>query len=184
MLQQVEEKYQELLNADDKPIVENSIIQSHLKWSKAVNDLLLAEGLFKISTDPQLKDALKYPDNVTFFDWVVVCSYYAIFHATQALLGIKKVKISGRMHYATLVSFAKHFIISNEIAEELFFIYKDSENRARELLNIFEEEKQKRGMFQYHKLSRNNQEPAQQSIENAKKFLEAAQYVLQKNKVI
>jgi uncharacterized protein (UPF0332 family) len=44
-----------------------------------------------------------------------------IFHATQALLGLKKVKIANRMHYATMIVFAKHFIISNELAEELFF---------------------------------------------------------------
>jgi uncharacterized protein (UPF0332 family) len=119
-----------------------------------------------------------------FSDWVIVCSYYSIFHATQALLGMKRVKIGGRMHYAALIAFAKHFIINDELQSELFFIYEDVENKARELMEIFEEEKRKRGLFQYHRLSRDNLEPAKESLENARKFLEAIQGVLRKNKVI
>ncbi len=181
-LKQVEEKYKELLKV--RAVKENANVQSHLKWLKATNDLSLAGGLLKISTDDKLKDTLGYPKNATFFDWVIVCSYYSIFHATQALLGMRKIKIEDRLHHATLVSFAKHFILNNELAEELFLIYEDSETKASELLEILEEEKGKRGMFQYHRLSRNNLEPAKESIENAKKFLEAVQEVLSKKNII
>lgn len=180
----VDEEYNKLLKAKDKPIKENADVQSHLKWKKAVNDLSLAEGLLKISTSSKIKDSLGYPDDTTFFDWVIVCSYYSIFHATQALLGMKKVKILNRMHHATMICFAKHFIINEELADELFHIYEDAENKAKELLEIFEEEKQKRGLFQYHRLSKNNLEPAQESVENAKEFLEAVQEVLRKNNII
>lgn len=181
---QVEEEYNKLLNAKDKPIREKATVQSHLKWQKAVNDLALAQGLLKISTDEKIKDALGYTKETTFFDWVIVSSYYSIFHAAQALLGIKKIKITGRLHHATLISFVKHYIVNNELAKELFLIYEDAESKAKELLEIIEEEKQKRGMFQYHRLSKNNLEPAKESIENAKTFLAAIQEVLKKNKVI
>lgn len=179
-----EEKYEKLLKAKDKPIKEDSKVQSHLKWSKAVNDLLLAEGVLKISTDAKIKDMLNYPDDATFFDWVIVCSYYSIFHAAQALLGIKKIKITGRLHYATLIAFAKHFIVNNELAEELYLIYEDAETKARDLLEIFEEEKRKRGLFQYHRLSKSNLHPAKKSLENARTFLNAIQEVLKKNNII
>jgi len=165
---QVEEEYAKLLKAEDKPIREKATVQSHLKWQKAVNDLSLAEGLLKISTDEKVKEVLGYPKDKTFYDWTIVSSYYSIFHATQALLGMKKIKIGNRQHYATLIAFAKNFIINNELAEELFFIYEDAEKKAKELLDIIEEEKRKRGIFQYHRLSRNNLEPAQKSVENAK----------------
>ncbi len=116
-LNKVEEEYQKLLKAKDKPIRESVNVQSHLKWLKATNDLLLAESLLKISTKSDLKESLGYPESVTFYDWVIVCSYYSIFHATQALLGVKGVKINSRMHQATLISFAKHFIVNDELAE-------------------------------------------------------------------
>ena len=180
----VEEKYEKLLKAKGKPIKENSSVQSHIKWLKALNDLALAKGLLKISTDSEIKDKLEYPENTTFFDWVIVCSYYSIFHAAQALLGIKEIKITNRLHYATLIAFAKHFIINNELAEELYLIYENAEEKAKDLLEIFETEKKKRGMFQYHRLSKNNLQPAKDSLENANKFLDAIQEVLKKNNII
>jgi len=181
-LNEVNNAYSELLSK--RAVTENSLIQSHLKWQKAANDIALSEGLLKISVNPKLKDMLGYPQNMTFFDWVIVSAYYSIFHAAQALLGMKHVRIVDRMHYATLTAFAKHFVISGELEEELFFIYEDSEAKAKELLDIFEEEKVKRGIFQYHRLSRNNFEPAEQSVKNAKIFLEAVQEILKKNKII
>lgn len=183
-LKQVEEKYRKLLKAKDKPIREKAIVQSHLKWLKAVNDLSLAEGLLKISTDAGTKDKLGYSEDITFFDWVIVCSYYSIFHATQALLGMKGVKIVGRMHHSTLIAFAKHFIVNDELAEELFLIYENAEEKAAELLEIFEGEKDKRGLFQYHRLSRNNLQPAKESVGKAKVFLQAVQEVLKRKNVI
>lgn len=181
---QVEEEYNKLLQAKDMPIREKTAVQSHLKWQKAVNDLALAQGLLKISIEEKIKDVLGYAKETTFFDWVIVSSYYSIFHAAQALLGVKQIKITGRLHHATLISFAKHYIVNNELADELFLIYEDAEQKANELLEIIEEEKQKRGLFQYHRLSKNNLEPAQESVENAKTFLEAIQEVLAKKKII
>lgn len=183
-LNQVERIYQELLKAEDKPIRENANVISHLKWIKAVNDLSLAEGLLKISTDADLKDKIGFSNDKTFFDWVIVSSYYSIFHTTQALLGIKRVKITNRVHYASLIAFARYFIINNELSDELFLIYEDAEAKARELLEILEEEKEKRGLFQYHRLSRNNIMPAKESIANAKRFLQVAQEILKKRNVI
>lgn len=184
MLQQnqIEREYEHLLEIN--AINEDVTTPSHLKWQKAVNDLSLAEGLLKISTSKDLKDKLNYPEEKTFFDWVIVCSYYSIFHATQALLGVKGIKIYDRQHQATLISFAKHFIINKQLAEELFLIYENAETKASELLEIFEEEKSKRGLFQYHRLSKNNLEPAKESLENAKTFLQVAQEILKNKNII
>lgn len=179
----IEKEYSLLIKAKDMSIKENSEVQSHLKWQKAINDLALAKGLLKISTSKKIKDVLDYPENTTFFDWVIVCSYYSIFHAAHALLGLKKIKIVNRMHHATMISFAKHYIINKELEDELFFIYKDVERKARNLLEIFEEEKYKRGLFQYHRLSKNNLDPAKESVENAEIFLDVVNEILMKNNI-
>ncbi|MBU2639451.1 MAG: hypothetical protein KKG75_01950 [Nanoarchaeota archaeon] len=138
----------------------------------------------KISADGKIKELLGYSKDISFYDWVIVCSYYSIFHSTQALLGTKRIKINNRLHYATLIAFAKQFIINKELEEELFLIYEDAEEKARELLEIFEKEKEKRGKFQYHRLSRSNIEPAKKSIENAKMFLDSIEKVLANKKII
>ncbi|PIN69616.1 hypothetical protein COV93_04790 [Candidatus Woesearchaeota archaeon CG11_big_fil_rev_8_21_14_0_20_43_8] len=151
---------------------------------KSKNDLMLAKGLLRISIDNEIKDRLDYPKDATFYDWVIVCSYYSIFHSAQSLLGIKRLKIINRMHHATMIAFAKHFIVNDELAEELFLLYEDVEAKASELMDIFEEEKAKRGIYQYHRLSRNNLEPAEESIKNAEIFLKTVQDVLVNKRII
>lgn len=175
--QQIEEKYKQLVHK--KAIIENNKILVHLKFSKAENDLILSKILFDISTkNPEISGKR------TFFDWVVVSSYFSIFNSAQALLGLKQIKIVERRHYATLIAFAKHFISTKELEDELFLIYENAEIKAQELLDIFEEEKTKRGIFQYNRLSRDNVEPAKESIENATKFVETIRLILTKNNLI
>src|SRR3989344_4465030 len=164
----IEEEYEKLLKV--KAISENKKILSSIKRQKAGNDLNLAQGLLNISSDNKIKESLNYSKDITFFDWVIVSSYYSISHSSQALLGVKNIKINNRLHHATLVAFAKQFIINAELERELFL--------------IFEKEKIKRGKFQYHRLSKSNLEPAKKSIENAKIFLNAIEKVLGNKKVI
>lgn len=83
---EIEEKYKELVK--NNAVIENSVVLSNLKFSKAENDLALADGLLNIS----IKKNILF-GNRTFFDWVIVASYFSIFHSAQALLGLKKVKI-------------------------------------------------------------------------------------------
>jgi uncharacterized protein (UPF0332 family) len=97
---------------------------------------------------------------------------------------MKQVKINSRLHHATLIAFAHLFIESKELEHELFTIYEDAEKKARNLLDVYEEEKEKRGLFQYHRLSKYNLDPAKESVENAIKFLDAINKVLVKNNII
>ena len=52
--------------------------------------------------------------------------------------------------------------------------------RADELLALFQEEKRKRGQFVYKTLPQANKEPAEESIENAKKFLINIKKIIEK----
>jgi uncharacterized protein (UPF0332 family) len=144
----------------------------------------LSKTLFNISENINFKDTMGLTQKTTFYDWVIVSSYYSIFHSVHALLGMKQIKINSRLHHATLISFAYYFIESKELEDELFTIYKDAEKKAKGLLEIYEEEKEKRGIFQYHRLSKYNSEPAKESIENAVIFLNVVGKVLAKNNLL
>lgn len=50
-------------------------------------------------------------------------------------------------------------------------IYKKMVVRADELLEIFKDEKWKRGNFTYNTIPQANKEPAEDSLKNAKQFL-------------
>lgn len=157
----------------------------HLMFSKAQNNLKIGRSIFEISKNKKIKGLLKLKDNDTFFDWVIQASYYAMFHAVNALLATKRVKISRiNVHKSALYAFGKHFIITEELAEELYVMYDEAEQKALELFSSLAEEKRKRGFTAYERLSKMNMEPAKESIEHAQEFLRIIGGILTKKKFI
>lgn len=157
----------------------------HLMFGKARNNLKIAKGIFTISTNKETKSLLRMEENDTFFDWVIQASYYSMFHAVNAILATKKIKISKiDTHKSALYAFGKHFILTKELEEELFVIYNETEEKALALFSSLAEEKQKRGFSAYEKLSKMNIEPAKESLENAEEFVKIIGAILAKNKYI
>ncbi|MBU2638913.1 MAG: HEPN domain-containing protein [Nanoarchaeota archaeon] len=157
----------------------------HLMFGKAQNNLKLAKAVFEMSISAKIKDVLKLKESDSFFDWSIQAAYYAMFHAANALLATKRVKITSiDSHASALYAFGKHFILSGELAEELFVIYGQAEEKAMALFSSLAEEKEKRGFSAYQRLSRMNMEPAEESIEHASEFLRAIGDVLAKGNYI
>ena len=151
----------------------------HLMFDKAQNNLKIGRAIFTISQDNKLKDLLKLREDDTFYDWVIQASYYAMFHAVNALLATKKIKILKiDVHRSALYAFCKSFIINKELEEELFFIYEEAEEKALELFASLSEEKKKRGFSAYERLSKMNIEPAKESLEHAQEFLKVIRNIL------
>ncbi len=71
-----------------------------------------------------------------------------------------------------------------ETQEELPKYIKAKMEKQQKMQKLFEEEKKKRGVFQYNLLSRQNVEPATESLQNATKFVDAVRYILSKNNLI
>ena len=142
-----------------------------LMFGKAQNNLKIARATFEISISNKLKELLKLKEQDSFFDWVIQESYYCMFHAVNALLATKKIKISDNVHKSTLYAFGKHFINTNELADDLFIIYGETEQKAQELFSSLAQERKKRGFAAYERLPKMNIEPAKESIENAQEFI-------------
>ena len=94
----------------------------------------------------------------------------SIFYAAKAYLLLKGIKTSApEEHKKTFDEFSK--LVDKGIVDvELLKIYQNMLMRADTLLHIFGLEKGKRGKFTYRRISQANQEPAQESINNAKIF--------------
>ena len=109
---------------------------------------------------------------MTFYSSAISHSYYCIFFGAKAILLTKNIKTKApEVHKKTFEAFKEHFVESGVLDVELLNIYKKIIVKADELLQIFKDEKWKRGHFTYQTIPQANMEPAQQSIENAKKFL-------------
>ncbi len=158
----------------------DSRVELFLKRSD--NELLLAEKIMVLSVDKGVKDFLNIPEDTTFFSSVISHSYYAIFYAAKSLLLTRNIiTASPEIHKKTFDAFKKEFVDTGILDVKLLEIYKKLVIRADELLEIFKDEKWKRGNFTYTTIPQANKEPADDSIRNARTFVSNIMKIVEKN---
>jgi len=139
---------------------------------RANNELLAAEALRKLSEEIKYKGEFSIPQNETFYSSVISHSYYAIFYAAKAILLTKNIRTtSPNIHRTTYDLFDKTFVKTGVLDKKLLQIYTDLVVKAGDLLEIFKDEKWKRGNFTYQVIAQANKTPADDSLKNAKLFV-------------
>jgi uncharacterized protein (UPF0332 family) len=147
-----------------------SLIEIYL--DRANNELMVAESLKRLSEQENDKVSFDLPDDISFYSSVISHSYYAIFYAAKAILLTKDIETkSPEVHKKTFDEFNKHFVDTNELDVSFLKIYKKMIVRADTLLEIFKDEKWKRGHFTYQTIPQANKEPAEDSLNNSKFFV-------------
>ena len=148
---------------------------------RALNEISIAKLLFEISNNKNKKEEFNIEEETTFYSAVISHSYYSIFYAAKAMLLTKKIKtFAPEIHKKTYLAFKEQFVDSGILDIELLNIYKKMILRADELLQIFKDEKWKRGHFTYQTIPQANKEPANQSIQNAANFLKNIKTIIEK----
>ena len=122
------------------------------------------------------------PDDISFYSSVISHSYYAIFYAAKAILLTKDIVTkSPEVHKNTFEEFKKNFVDTNELDVSFLKIYQKMIVRADELLEIFKDEKWKRGHFTYQTIPQANKEPAEDSLKHSKFFVSNVMKVIKEN---
>jgi len=154
--------------------------EAQLYLQRAENELIAAQMLFEISSNPQLqKEQFKLEKDFTFYSPVISHSYYSIFYSAKAILIENNIKTEApEVHKKTLEAFEKYLVSTGKLDMELLKIYQKMVVRADALLGIFSMEKRKRGEFTYQKLPQANKEPAQESLNNALFFFKNINKIL------
>ncbi|MBI4454003.1 HEPN domain-containing protein [Candidatus Woesearchaeota archaeon] len=147
---------------------------------RASNELRLAMAIKIISESSEEKEKLGLKKEDTFYSSVISHSYYAIFYSAKAILLTKNITTDApEVHKKTLEEFKINFVDSGILDLELLKIYSQMIIRADELLSLFQLEKRKRGLFVYKTLPQANIEPANESVNNAKKFVSHIKQVVE-----
>lgn len=150
-----------------------------LYLERAENEIVLAESLFRISSENSLKESLGINLRETFYSAVVSHSYYCIFYSAKAFLLLKGVRTKmPNEHKKTYDEFKR---LKNFLDDSLLKIYEEESMKAESLLEIFFEEKRKRGTFTYNKLPQANREPARESLENAGRFFRNINVIIEEH---
>lgn len=148
---------------------------------RALNEISAAKLLFTVSNDQTKKQEFQIEEETTFFSSVISHSYYAIFYGAKAILLTKSIKTEmPDVHKKTYEAFEEHFVKTGILDMELLKIYQKMIVRADELLQIFKDEKWKRGHFTYQTIPQANKVPAEQSILNAVMFIKNIKLLLEK----
>ena len=138
--------------------------------TRAENELNLAHIIQQLSENREIQVSLFRMKEDTYYSATITHAYYSIFYAAKAYLLLKGIKTEPpEEHRRTFEAFSK-FVEEGVVDVELLKLYQSILVKADTLLHIFEVEKSKRGRFTYKTLPQANQEPAQESIGNAKVF--------------
>ena len=155
----------------------DSMVSVLLKRSE--NELMIAEKLKRLSEEKEAKEFMEIPESVTFYSSVISHSYYAIFYSAKAILLTKNIKTSPpEVHRKTFEEFKRRFVDTGNLDVKLLEIYRKMIVRADKLLEIFRDEKWKRGNFTYNTIPQANREPAEDSLKNAKLFVSNIEKVI------
>ncbi len=148
---------------------------------RSLNEISAAKLLFAVSNNARKKQEFQIEEETTFYSSVISHSYYTIFYAAKATLLSKGIKTEmPDVHKKTYEEFRKQFVDTGILDVKLLEIYQKMVVRADELLEIFKDEKWKRGHFTYQTIPQANKEPAEQSIQNALTFIKNIKLVLEK----
>ena len=110
--------------------------------------------------------------------WVVVCSYYAMFYITNAVLYKIKYKVGSKIAHK-VTSDALIVLIRNKLKKNLIEDYEEAKEEALdvigrktdEIIGSYDKELEKRSIFQYETTEEIKRAKAKTSLESAKKFI-------------
>lgn len=148
--------------------------------NRAENKILLAKTNFTISTDDRARKLLNIPKDQTFFNDVISQCYYSIFYAAKAFLLEKhRIETKAPEEHKKVQDHLLDLTLSGRLDRQLFEIYNTEAEKASVLLKIFAGERSKRSRFTYEVNSNANIPHAEESLNNARKFVSVLKGVIE-----
>ena len=160
--------------------------------SNAKNSLDSAKLLFDVSTKNDLKDLTGFPDFNGFL-WVVNSSYYSMFYVVRALLekeGVE-IKTDESIHAAVFGALIYYFYSTGKLQKKFIEEFAEAnaetveilgKEKAKELVEDYFHEKNKRGILTYEMGVIAMQNKAETSLDRAKKFNEEIRKIIETKK--
>ena len=145
-------------------------------FNKADYNLRIARINFKLNQRKtmikELEGIDEIDDSLNTFEWVVIMSYYAMFHAVNALLRKIGVKVGKEhAHEITVNSLLYYLYYTKIIEDELLSLYEKAEEKARELVVSYVFAKEKRTTYQYDARLESEKKETGKILEDAVNFV-------------
>ena len=135
---------------------------------KAKNDILLTDVLSKIHEDGELRASLELYESASFYDWIVIVSYYAMYNASLALLA--RLGYRSLSHSSTIRALEEFYVKKNLLREEDITMLNNALLTKEEIENI-SDAKLNREKAQYDITGKMSKNMANNTMINAKEFI-------------
>ncbi len=156
--------------------------QDHIKLekpflTKARKNFSVANLLFKISGEEELKKLLTLTSDFNSYDWVIIISYYSMY--VSALAALARLSFKSKSHAATITVLEYHYVHQQKNLEakhiqQLTKAYLLSE----ELINKLIQTKTRRETAQYDATPAISRENAVSALEDAEAFITRIEEIL------
>ncbi|MEK6974134.1 MAG: HEPN domain-containing protein [Nanoarchaeota archaeon] len=156
--------------------------QEHIKLekpflTKARNNFAIANLLFKISDQEELKKVLTLASDFNSHDWVIIVSYYSMY--VSALAALAKLGFKSKSHAATIAVLEHHYVHQKKNLEakhiqQLTKAYYLSEDLINKLIRT----KTKRENAQYDATPAISRENAMSALGDAEEFITKIEEIL------
>lgn len=113
----------------------------------------------------------------SFFNWVIVIGYYAMFHSARGALAKLSVYVSeDSVHEAVLNGMYYYYVYQGRLEEKVYFMLKSVKERrdkAVKLIETLELARSRRGNVNYEVAQAVKEAAAKDLLQDAKEFVEA-----------
>ena len=144
--------------------------------AKARKNFTVANLLFKITEQEELRKSLNLASDFDMYDWVIIASYYAMY--TSALAALAKLGFRSKSHAATTAALEYHYVHKKKMegkhVDKLSRAYALSEKLITKLI----ETKTRRETAQYDATPSISRENAKSALENADEFITKVEEIL------
>lgn len=155
---------------------DEEIKKLHEKFlEKAKQSSIVMNILFDLSNNEKGKKLLKIRGNPNFYEWVVICGYYAMYTSALALLA--KIGYKSKNHTATLLVLEEVFVKKRLLDKESFLSLKNAMFQKEEIEKL-SDARHKREIAQYSITKQTTKDIAEKIKNDAYDFIDKCEEII------
>ncbi len=145
---------------------------------RAEKNLEFMSIIYELSKNKEAQKILKLPENYSNDEWIIITSYYAMYHSALALLS--KIGYKSDTHTSTIFALEKFFVEKELIGQEYLAMFKYAKDQLnKQDIDNLSKGKENRKIAQYKVTETINRAIAEASMKNAYEFVNKIRNIIE-----
>ena len=131
---------------------------------------MVSSILLKLGVDDEAKKVLNVPKDFSAFDWMVITSYYAMYHS--ALAALASIGYKSDNHTATIIALEVFFVKKNLLEKEFLDKLEQARELEEEYVQKLRHARKQRETAQYEVTEETGKDAAEKLLKDARHFVD------------